>query len=156
MKYALVAAALIALAFVACGGGDDDSTPAPTVPPALEEICIEGASAAGEDVIQVAAPQAGDQISSPLRVSGNIDALDGRFWIAVVLADGSHVIDYPGDGGETEGTLAPFSEEVPFTVTEPTDACLWVYRQDTPEPDDAVRVPIVLIPEATATPGATQ
>ena len=139
MKYALAACALVAaLALVACG---DDG-----VSDALADVCTETAEAA-TDLIIVEDPRKGDDISTPIRVSGEIVPLDGRFWISVVGADGQHIIDFPGNAADSE-ELVPFDLEVPFTVFEETPACLWVYRMQVDEPADAVRIPINLVAEA--------
>ena len=138
MKYALAACALVAaLALVAFG---DDG-----VSDALADVCTETADAA-TDLIIVEDPGKGDDISTPIRVSGEIVPLDGRFWISVVDADGRHIIDFPGRVADSE-ELVPFELEVPFTVFEDTPACLWVYRVQGDEPTDALRIPIDLVPE---------
>jgi len=138
MKYALAAGALVAaLALVACG---DDG-----VPDALADVCTETAEAA-TDLISVDEPGNGDDISTPIRVSGEIVPLDGRFWISVVGADGQHIIDFPGRAAESD-EFVPFDLEVPFTLFEDTPACLWVYRLQADEPADALRIPIDLVAE---------
>jgi hypothetical protein len=146
---AIALATLAALALVACGGDDDDDVPA-----ALADVCTEGAGAPGEDVVSVDEPGPGDEIQSPLRVRGEVESPDGEFLISVVDAEGEHIIDYPGIGGEPE-VLSPFDQEVPFSVFEETPACLWVYLTDAPEPEDARRIPITLLPDATSTAEAS-
>ncbi len=140
MKYALLAIPFVAtLALAACGGGDD-------VPAALAAVCTETEDAA-TDLISVDEPVNGEDISTPIRVIGDIVPLDGRFWISVVGADGQHIIDFPGRTADTE-ELTPFELEVPFSVFEDTPACLWVYRRNVEEPAEAVRIPIDLVPTA--------
>jgi hypothetical protein len=82
-----------------------------------------------------------------------VNSTDGLFFIAVVLADGTHVIDYPVHSSQS-GTRAPISQQVPFSIFERTPACLWVYPRNVPDPVDAVRIPLVLKPGSTTT--ATQ
>lgn len=138
MKYALAAGALVvALALVACS---DDG-----VSGALADVCTETAEAA-TDLISVDEPGNGDDISTPIRVSGEIVPLDGRFWISVVDAGGRHIIDFPGRIADSE-EFVPFELEVPFSVFDDTPACLWVYRLNVDDPADALRIPIDLVPE---------
>ena len=140
MKYLLAAVALIAtLAVLACGDGG--------VPEELADVCTETDEAA-TDMIAVDEPDNGSEISSPIRVSGEIVPLDGRFWISVVGADGQHIIDYPGYAEASEDPM-PFTLEVPFSVFEDTPACLWVYRENVEDAPDALRIPIELVPEDT-------
>ncbi len=143
MKYTLLAIPFVAtLALVACGGGDD-------VPETLAAVCTETEDAA-TDLISVDEPDNGEDVSTPIRVTGDIVPLDGRFWISVVAADGQRIIDFPGRAADTE-ELTPFELEVPFSVFEDTPACLWVYRHNVEEPADAVRIPIDLVPTAEDT-----
>lgn len=140
MKYTLLAVLVVAtLTLVACGGGDD-------VPEALADVCTETEDVA-TDLISVDEPGNGDDIRTPIRVTGDIVPLDGRFWISVVSADGQHIIDFPGRTADTE-ELIPFELQVPFSVFEDTPACLWVYRGSVEDPGNAVRVPIDLVPTA--------
>jgi hypothetical protein len=92
-------------------------------------------------------------VESPLKVTGTVNSTDGLFFMAVALADGRHAIDYSGHSSQS-GSLAPFSQQVPFSIFESTPACLWVYPRNVPDPVDAVRIPIVLEPGSTST--ATQ
>ncbi len=147
MKYAI--GLIVALAGLTLAGCSSSGV---TVPSQLANVCTQSASAA-VDAIQVSSPTAGSAVQSPLKVTGTVNSTDGLFFIAVVLADGTHVIDYPGHSSQG-GSLAPFSLQVPFSIFESTPACLWVYPQNVSDPVDAVRIPIVL--EPSATPTATQ
>ncbi len=148
MKYAIgLIVALAGLTLSGCGSGGGVS-----VPSELANVCTRNASAAA-DAIQVSSPTAGSGVQSPLNVTGTVNSTDGLFFIAVVLADGTHVIDYPGYSSQG-GSPAPFSQQVPFSIFESTPACLWVYPQNVPDPVNAVRIPIVLEPGSTTT--ATQ
>jgi Immunoglobulin-like domain of bacterial spore germination len=147
MKYAIgLIVPLAGLMLAGCGGG---SVP---VPSQLASVCTQSASPA-VDAVQVSSPTAGSGVQSPLTVTGNVNSTDGLFLIAVVLADGRHVIDYPGHSSQG-GSLAPFSQQVPFSIFENTPACLWVSPGNVSDPVDAVRIPIVLEPGSTST--ATQ
>jgi hypothetical protein len=145
MKCALLVAGLVAaLLLVACGGDDDDAADA------VAGVCTETETAVGEDMIKVDEPGSGDDVLSPLHVSGEVTSPDGEFWITVVGADGERIIDYPGRGAEPE-VASPFDQEVPFSVFEEAPACLWVYL-DSAFIDDARRIPITLVPDAAEEP----
>jgi hypothetical protein len=140
---ALLAFALTTL-LVACS--DDDGGGSPDLPEGLEDVCTQG-DEADTDNIKVDSPAAGDDVSSPLVVTGEIVAFEQAFWVSVVNADGDHIIDYPErDRDLVEGELSAFDVNVPFTVGEETPACLWVYRINDPEPPEAIKVPITLLP----------
>jgi hypothetical protein len=113
-----------------------------TVPSQLAKVCTQSTSS-GVEAIQVSSPTAGSGVQSPLTVTGAVNSTDGLFFIAVVLADGTHVIDYPGHSSQG-GSLAPFSQQVPFSIFESTPACLWVSAQNVADPVEAARIPIVL------------
>ena len=49
------------------------------------------------------------------------------FQITIYDAQGNEIVDQFAMSNEGQ-TLAPFSESVPFTVTQATPACLWVYE----------------------------
>lgn len=152
---AILLAGLVALLF-ACGGDDDEEVAGPTAEPPsglveeLSDVCTETDEVAGDDILRIVSPEPGEEVSSPIVVSGSAQAFQGTVWVAVVKADGEHVIDYPGKttGDGEERTLAPYEISVPFTVIEDTPVCLWVYRRNVPEPVDARRIPIVLVPSA--------
>lgn len=156
MRTLLIIGALFVVATVACGGGDDGAD----IEALLEElgdVCVESPDVAGGDIIQVDSPDPGDRIQSPLVATGKIAAFgEGRFWITVVEADGEHVIDYPGETGvaevDGEPQLAPFEVSAPFYREEETPACLWVYRRLVEDPEDAVKIPVILVPSETEAP----
>jgi hypothetical protein len=89
-----------------------------------------------------------------LTVTGEIDTTDNEFWISVVDANGDHLVDYPARSPDyVDGEMSPFEVSVPpFFVSEETTACVWVYRvnvQNVDTQEEAIRVPIVLLPSAT-------
>jgi Immunoglobulin-like domain of bacterial spore germination len=147
MNYAIgLVIALAGLTLAGCSGGGSVSV---SVPSQLANVCTQNASAA-VDAIQVSSPTASSGVQSPLKVTGTVNSTDGLFFIAVVLADGTHIIDYPGHSSQG-GSLAPFSQQVPFSIFQSTPACLWVYPQNVPDPIDGIRIPIVLEPGSTST-----
>jgi hypothetical protein len=151
MRYALVASLFLVALLAACG--DDGSSDLATE---LEDVCTQTDNA-DTDRIDVSSPEEGDEVTSPLTVSGEIDTIGQEFWISAVTAEGDHVISYPARSRDLEeGTMSPFEISVPFTVGEETPVCIWVYRenvQNVTDQDEAVRIPVRFLPSPT--PGAT-
>jgi len=159
MKYVLLLAATCAVALVlACNNGDGvDITPGATVSPgpgdesptptSQPNVCETNPDPASADVVNVDSPQTGDSVTSPVTVSGRIVAFEAQFKITIFGAAGGEIADVPARSEEGQ-VLSPFSEDVAFSVTEETPACVWVY--DLSEADgsiiDVVQIPVVLQP----------
>jgi hypothetical protein len=175
MKYLMLAAlaAVIALA-AACGGDDGNSTSSATATqttsasatntsqatatPALTAtntatanplatVCQTNPNPATAAQTVVNLPLPGAQVTSPVTVSGQINAFEAQFNIAIKDASGSDLVAQSGHSQEGQ-TLSPFSESVPFAVTTPTPACLWVFDLSSKDgsPIQVVQVPITLVP----------
>jgi hypothetical protein len=152
MRYLiLLALALFAALAVACGDDDGDGG-SPDPSDELADVCTE--EAPDNERIKVSSPNSGDDLSSPLVVTGEINTENEEFWVSAVNADGDHIIDYPARSRDyVEGELSPFEVSVPFTVGEETPACIWVYRVNLPEPEGAIKVPVTLLPAASPEAG---
>jgi hypothetical protein len=177
MKYLMMAALAAIVAFaVACGGDDDNATQTPatattsasatgtpqtsasatptatvantaTATP-IANVCQTNPNPATSAQTVVNQPQPGDQVTSPVTVSGQINAFEAQFNIAIKDASGSDIASQPGHSQEGQ-VLSPFSESVPFTVATQTPACLWVFdisNADGVTPTQVVQVPITLAP----------
>jgi hypothetical protein len=140
--------AIVAILIVVGGGSDGDTVP---VPSALASVCSQTEATASADQVEVDLPKPGDAVTSPLHVTGKVNAIDGVFYISLVTADGTHVIDYPGRVSQS-GELVSFDQQVPFSYFEQAPACLWVYRENIDKPD-SVRIPIVIQPVSSPTNG---
>jgi hypothetical protein len=147
MRYAVTTVTavgtLAGFALAACGGVGGFAAPSP-----LASVCTQSEDAAVE-FVKVSAPGPGIGVQSPLRVTGQVNTPDGLFYISIVAGDGTHIIDYPVHTAKGGG-LAPFDQQVPFSIFGSTPACLWVYRNSA-DSGDAVRIPIVLEPSAAPT-----
>lgn len=103
--------------------------------------------------IEVEAPTANQQISSPLRASGS--ANNGWYFEAVFPArleaqDGTLIAEAPAIAASdwTQPGPVPFNVEMAFTVIAPTPAML-VLEQDMPgegRRPERVEVPVILLP----------
>ena len=150
----------VAVLLIACDndGNGADVTPRSTVSPVPggqsptatgpEDVCLSKPDPAAAGVAEVDAPAAGDTVTSPVTVSGQIAAFEAQFKITIFDADGNEIADVAGRSEEGQ-VLSPFSEDVAFSVTEETPACIWVYDlsgADGVTPVNVVQVPVVLQP----------
>jgi Immunoglobulin-like domain of bacterial spore germination len=151
------------LLIAACGDDDEEedsgatptfaATPARTTaaatssPNSLEEVCAENPDPATDETNQVDEPLEGDELSSPLTVRGVVAAFEATFQITLFDEDGNELADLTGMSSEGQ-TLAPFEEEVTFSVTEETPACLWVYESSAQDgsPVNVVQIPVLVLP----------
>ena len=119
------------------------ATPSP-----IANVCQTNPSPATTDQTVVNQPQPGDQVTSPMTVSGNINAFEAQFNIAIKGAAGNDIATVPDVFSSQGQTLAPFSTSVAFTVASQTPACLWVFdlSQMSGLPVQVVQVPITLMP----------
>jgi len=134
------------LLFAACGNDNDHSsegtptstdrtrTPVPTGAGGSSTgdggfggTCAENPDPATDEVVQVDTPAHGDSVTSPLAVRGRIAAFEATFQITLFDIDGNILTEVVGMSSEGQ-TLAPFEEEVSFSVADETLACLWVYE----------------------------
>ncbi len=159
MKYVLLLAATCAVALMlACNNGDGvDITPGATVSPGpgdesptptgQPDVCQPNPDPASADVATVDSPQTGDSVTSPVTVSGQMNAFEAQFNITIFDAAGGKIADVPARSAEGQ-VLSAFSEDVFFSVTEETPACIWVYdlSERDGSPIDVVQVPVTLKP----------
>jgi len=160
---ALCTFALVALAAAACGDDSESTaTPAPsatahtatpTLPPATPtrtaaaNVCVTNPDPATPDMNHVTTPVAGDQISTPAQVQGQIAAFEATFKITIYDAQQNVIVDKTAMSNEGQ-TLAPFSTTIDFTVAQPTPACMWVYEASARDgsPVNVIQIPVTLIP----------
>ena len=173
---ATLSSLLVLLSLAACGDDDDDddadtptptpsatatatasaTTPAATTAAATtvapistpQDVCLANPDPATPDINNVVAPADFAQVTSPVQVYGEIAAFEAQFNITVFDAQGNTIADEPAMSNEGQ-TLAPFFASVPFTVTAPTAACIWVYdisNADGVSRRDVVQIPVTLLP----------
>jgi len=144
-----VACVVVALVAIALGTGDDE--PVVPVPSVLAEVCSHSKATLPPDLIEITAPLPGATVSSPLRVAGSINAIGGTFFVSIVTADGTHVIDYPVNAIQPD-SLVPFEQLVPFSYFEQAPACVWIYREYI-DNAESIRIPVVIQPATSPTNG---
>ncbi len=176
LKYFLLAILLLLPVFAACSDDDDDDdatvtqttsastetngpiatettaatdTATATAEPTVADVCPENTDPATADEVQVDQPAPGDSSATPLHVEGLIAVFEAQFNISIIDAGGNYIVEnMPAMSSEGQ-TLAPFSVDVPFVVTEETVACLQVYdisNADGTTLTDIVQVPVTLLP----------
>jgi hypothetical protein len=123
------------------------SAPTPTPSPAAS-VCQTNPNPATSAQTVVNQPQPGDQVTSPVIVSGQIAAFEAQFNIAIKNASGTDIATQPGHSQQGQ-TLSAFNESVAFTVATQTPACLWVFDLSAMDgsPIQVVQVPITLMPQ---------
>ncbi len=168
MKAFLVLLTIPALVVLAACGDDDGAatTSSPTrttatprtatatvsplpsaTPDALATVCGDNPDPASDDVNQVDIPNAEDEVASGFRVQGRILAFEATFRITIFDAAGNTIADETAMSSEGQ-TLAPFQQDVAFSVTQETPACLWVYESGARDgsPIHVRQIPLLLLP----------
>ena len=130
--------AFVAL-LIACDNGDGgevqptgDVTPAVTVSPQPDgetptgepEVCQPNPDPATPEFQVIDQPSAGDAVTSPVTISGQVLAFEATYQIGVFDADGNTIDVDPSfgtAGGAEIGELAPFSIDVSFDVDKVQD-----------------------------------
>jgi hypothetical protein len=177
MKQAILFAAALTLValLAACedGGGDDgtkptveivapgvtvsvqqDGTPVvqetPVATPTSEgEVCAPNPDPASPEVQVIDQPSAGDTVTSPVTISGQVLAFEATYQVGIFDADGNPIVEAFDTADAIDvGVLAPFSIDVAFAVDAPTPACIWVYEASARDggPVNVGQIPVTLAP----------
>jgi hypothetical protein len=137
-----------ALLLIACGGGSSP-TPAPTP---VSNVCRPNPAPAATNLRpadclfrEVDQPKAGATVRSPLLVSGRANPFEGAFSVTVFNAGAQQVTSQ--NFFKDNGVLA-FTVSVPFSVSSPTPACVWVHESSGKDgsPVNITQIPVVLLP----------
>ena len=103
-------------------------TPADT-PTGEPEVCQPNPDPATPEFQVIDQPSAGDTVTTPVTISGQVAAFEATYLIGIFDAAGEPIVETFGMAEAREpGELAPFSIDVAFDVDEPTPACIWVYE----------------------------
>lgn len=97
--------------------------------------------------IIVTSPTAGDSVTSPLIVVGEAHAFEGTVQLAMFDASGNEIVSTFTTAAGMPPRM-PFTETLEFSVTERTEACLWVfeYSAQTGDPINVVQIALNLQP----------
>jgi hypothetical protein len=153
----LVLAVALALGLVACngdgGGGDGDASPeaSPTAAGSPGPgVCLPNPDPSTPDTAVVDTPAVDEEIAGPVIVRGKIKAERAVLKISIYDEDGSLLVDTQTTS-VTPGFLSAFENTLPYSVLDPTPACLWVYEvaEDGETFFNITQVPITLLPGAS-------
>jgi hypothetical protein len=128
--------------------GTPAETPADT-PTGEPDVCRPNPDPATPEFQVIDRPSAGDTVTSPVTISGQVLAFEGTYQIGIFYADGDPIVETFGTSEAVEiGELGPFSIDVAFEVDEPTPACIWVYEQSARDgsPINVGQIPVTLSP----------
>jgi hypothetical protein len=124
------------------------------IPVALEpggrpDVCQPNPDPATPEFQVIDQPSAEETVTSPVTISGQVLAFEATYQIGIFDADGDAIVETFGMNEQTEaGELAAFSIDVPFSVTEETPACIWVYEASARDgsPIHVGQIPVTLSP----------
>ncbi len=164
--------AIVAL-LIACGDGDGDGTtpgvditPGATVsvqedgtggadespvatPTSESEVCMPNPDPASPRIQVIDQPSAGDTVTSPVTISGQVIAFEATYQVGIFDAGGNPIVETFGTADSIDvGVLSPFSIDVPFDVDAPTPACIWVYEASARDGSsiNVGQIPVTLAP----------
>jgi hypothetical protein len=166
---ALISVILLSSAAFACGDDDggasasptESAAPTETAPP--DESSPTGSPTASPtqaigacpanpdpaDITQVAiaAPHAGDVVTSPVDIEGVASAFEAVIQVTLLDGDGNELYNEPAMTSEGQ-TLAPFQVSAGFTVSEDTPGCIQVYMLSGQDgsPINFAQMPLVFAP----------
>lgn len=165
MTKLLLALPLVFIALlIACDNGNGGEvtptahvTPTATVSPlpgwgtptVVADVCQPNPDPATPEFQIIDQPSAGDTVTSPVTISGQVLAFEATYQIGIFDAAGDPIVETFGTAEATEvGELAPFSIDVAFEVDEPTPACIWVYEQSARDGSSihVGQIPVTLLP----------
>lgn len=162
-KLILLALAVAALAFGACGGGDEvveDGEPpsetsnapalsAPALPPASAAACTTALAGAETPLVIVASPRPGAAVSGAFTTTGCSRTFEANVNWRLLALDGSELASGFATGGGVDGA-EPFEFAVAFSVDEEQRGLLEVFEVDASGgegfPPPSHSVPLLLLP----------
>ena len=113
------------------------------------QVCQTNPDPATADDQVIDEPGADDTVTSPVTISGQVRAFEATYQVGIYDSQGDPIVETFGTAGPGEaGELAPFSIDVPFSVTEETPACIWVYEASAMDgrPIRVGQIPVTLSP----------
>jgi hypothetical protein len=102
---------------------------------------------AADPNIIVDSPTANASLASPITVTGQARTFESNVRVTLFDSAGNELADTFGTAVAPDvGQHGPFSIDISFSVSAPTEACLWVFEDspETGEPVSVVQVPLTL------------
>lgn len=119
-------------------------------------VCPENPSPpdAADPSIIVEAPAEGARVTSPVTVSGRARVFEAVVSITIFDAAGSPLVETFTMASEAGPALAPFSAQVPFTVSQEQKGCIRVFESSAQDgrPVNVVQVEVTLAPPGVSPP----
>ncbi len=102
----------------------------------------------GKPPIVVQTPRAGDEVVSPVTVSGSANVFEATVAIAIFDDDGQQLAATFATASCGSGCRGTYTAEVAFFVEERQDATIEVFEESAEDGTaiNVVRVPVVLVP----------
>ena len=94
---------------------------------------------------QVDQPMAAQTVKSPMTIAGRANPFEGSFSATLFDASGKQIA---AQNYHKDNLNLAFSVQLPFIVTAPTQACLWVHERSGRDgsPTNITQVPLQLTP----------
>jgi hypothetical protein len=127
-------------------------SPSPSASITPSPIVATGPSATGgtgeEPAIVVRTPRVGDELVSPVTVSGAADVFEATVGIVIVSADGEQLAATFATATCGSGCWGRYSADLAFFVQERTKATIQVFEQSAEDGSVAhlVEIPVTLVP----------
>ena len=98
--------------------------------------------------ITVDRPRSGDEVSSPVTLSGTANVFEANVSIRIEDADGNILAESFATADCGSGCRGDYQKKVPFKVDEPTEATIVVFEQSAEDGSDLfpVEIPVTLLP----------
>lgn len=123
--------------------------PAPAGPTTVQMtgVCPPNPDPAPASVAVVTQPAPNASVTSPLTVTGMVEAFEATFQAELLDAQQNQLAHVVGMAQQGQ-VLSPFSVQLAFSVTAPTPGCLRIYQQSARDGSDTkiLLVPLVLLP----------
>ncbi|GIW19611.1 MAG: hypothetical protein KatS3mg064_2768 [Tepidiforma sp.] len=122
-------------------------TPAGPTTVQMTGVCPPNPDPAPANVAVVTQPAPNASVTSPLTVTGMVEAFEATFQAELLDAQQNQLAHVVGMAQQGQ-VLSPFSVQLTFSVNQPTPGCLRVYQQSARDGSDTkiVLVPVVLLP----------
>jgi hypothetical protein len=168
MKYRfLVMTVAVALAAVACRGGDSAGSGSPTASTTsaatpivtayystptgsigVADVCDGNPAPAVPTDLVVDSPAPSEEVTSPVSVKGQIKAPDSTVHVAIKDSGGNDIAAQQTGHSADSQSLSLFDVQVPFTVDSATLACIWVFQASAEDgsPTKIHEIPVILKP----------
>ena len=163
IRPAALAIVLFSAVFILAGCTSDAEAPSPgsptvapniqpTLPPSTQNVCLANPSPASNTNQPaqfgyriVTAPAANATVQSPLNVIGQANPFEGAYSVTVYNAAGNQIA---GQNYNKDNLILQFTAALPFTVTSPTPACVWVHERsgNNGAPINITQIPVTLSP----------